>query len=156
MALDHQLRRHRLDGRVDEGAGVASGEEVQARVVGEEELGGVKAGRGRKRAPRCPSRVVGEMRRVAGVAGDRVVPASRPAHGGQHEHPLQLAEGARLVRGRVGERPVRNLVAQGETARPPPEQRFDKREGCELSERLGLGGGLIQAQHIPPPQLAAF
>ena len=56
VALDHQLGRDLLDGRVDERAGVAGREEVHARVVGEEQLGGVKAGRGRERAPGRPRR----------------------------------------------------------------------------------------------------
>ena len=79
VALDHQLGRDLVGGRVDQRAGVTGREEVHPGIVGEEQLGGVEAGRRGKRAPGGPGGVVGEVRRVAGVTGDRVVPARGPA-----------------------------------------------------------------------------
>jgi hypothetical protein len=140
VALDHQLGRDLLDRRVDQGAGVAGGEEPDAAVVGEEQLGAVEAGRRREGAPGGGG-VVGDVGGVAGVAGDRVVPAGGPAHGGQHQQPLQLIQGHRLVPGPVGQGAVGDLTAQGEAARSAAEQRLHQREGSQLAQRLGLGRG---------------
>jgi hypothetical protein len=70
VALDHQLGGHTLGGRIDECARVAGGEEVNARVVGEEEFGGVKSGRRGERASSRPAGVVRGVRRIARVTGD--------------------------------------------------------------------------------------
>jgi len=52
VAPGHQLGRHLLGGRVHQRAGVAGREQVHARVVGDEQFGGVEPGRRRERAPR--------------------------------------------------------------------------------------------------------
>jgi hypothetical protein len=55
VAFDHQLGGDLLGGRVDQRAGVAGGEEPDAGVVGEEQLGGVEAGRRGEGAPGGPA-----------------------------------------------------------------------------------------------------
>src|SRR3954452_3893626 len=112
------------------------GEEVRAGVIGEEQFGGVEAGRGGEGAPGRRARVVGGVGRVAGVPGDRVVPAGRPAHGAEHQHPLELGERYRFVPGPVGERAVGYLIAERETPGPSSEQRLDQREGGQVLQRV--------------------
>jgi hypothetical protein len=141
VALDHQLGRDLLDRRVDQGAGVAGGEEPDAGVVGEEQLGGVEPGRRGEGPPGRGGGVVGDLGGVAGVAGDRIMPAGGPAHRAQHQQPLQLIQGHRLVPGPVGQGAVGELIAQGEAARPAAEQRLHQREGSQLAQRLGAARG---------------
>ena len=138
MALDHQRGGHGLGGRVDERAGVASREEVDARVIGEEELRGVKAGGRRERAPGGAPRVVRRVRCVVRVPGDRVVPAGRPTHRAEHEHPLELRERQRFPAGAVRKGTVRQLVTQGETPRPATKKGIHEWERAERVKSLAL------------------
>jgi hypothetical protein len=136
VALDHELGRDLLDGGIDQRAGVPGREEVHARVVGEEELGRVEAGRGREGAPGGRAGVVGGVWRVVGVPGDGVVPSGGPAHGAEHQHPLELGEPLRLVAGPVGERAVRDLVAYREPPGAAPEQGLHERKGGQVLQGI--------------------
>ena len=49
------------------------------------------------------------------------------------------SSGTRLVAGPVGERSVRDLVAQGEPAGAAPEQRLHEREGGQVFQGTGAG-----------------
>ena len=80
---------------------VATRQEVGTRVVGEEELGGVKPGRGRECSARCGARVVRQRRRVSGVVADPEVPAGHSGDSGEHDRALGVAE--RLNRFATGE-----------------------------------------------------
>jgi hypothetical protein len=141
VALGHHL----LGGRINECAGIAGREHVHARVVGEEQFGGVETGCGGERPPGCRPRVRG----VAGMAGDGEMPAGCSAHGAEDEHPLELAERNRLAGGPVGQRPVRDLAAQRKPPRTAPEQRLHQRKFREFPQRADLGTDLLNA-HLAP------
>ena len=132
VALGHQFGRHLTGGGVNERAGVPGREEVHPRVVGEEELGGVEAGRGGKRAPRRRTGIIRQMWRITGVPGDREVPAGRSAHRAEQEHPLKLAQRNRVVPGPVGKRPIRDLITEGEAPRAAAEQRLHQRKSAKF------------------------
>ncbi len=116
VAFDHQLRGDLFGGRVDECAGVTGREEVDPRVVGEEQFGGVESGGGGEGAPGGPAGVVGHVWCVVGVAGDRVVPARGSAHRAEHEHPFEFCEWNGFVSGAVCEGAVGDFVPQGEAS----------------------------------------
>jgi hypothetical protein len=112
------------------------GREAHAGVVGEEELGGVEAGRGREGPAGGRAGVVRGVRRVVGVPGDGVVPPGGPAHGAQHQDPLELGQRLRVLTGPVGQRAVRDLVTQREPPRAAPEQGLREREGGQILQRV--------------------
>ncbi len=131
-------------GRVDQRAGVAGGEVVEPAVVGEEELAGVEPGGRGHRAAGRRAVVVREMRGVAGVPGDPVVPAGGACHGGQDEQRLELAQRHVLVlpsgrrAGRRGcSRPSGSGASGGRRARPGAGSRA---RPASASSSLGSDG----------------
>ena len=135
--------RDLLVGRIDQRARVAGGEVVEPGVVGVEELAGVEPGRRGHRAPGRGAVVVGEVRGVAGVAGDAVVPAGGARHRGQDEQRLELAQRHVRVGRAVGQRAVGDAAAHREAARAAAVEGVQERELGETGERLvelGVGG----------------
>ena len=130
---------------------VAGGEEIDAVVVGEEDLAGVEPGGRGEGAPARRCGVVGHMRCVARVAGDRVVPAGIPRRRRQHHHLLKLAERHRRVARGVGKRPVGQGRTEGKASRPPPEESRYQRKLQRVIVATGQGRRPGLGQHGVPP-----
>ena len=133
VPLQHPLQREWLDRRVDQGTGVAGGKEIGAALVGEEELRSVEAGCGGKGTAGSRPSIIGEIRRVALVAHDGIVPAGGTAHRGEHQQPLELRQRQRSVSGAIGEHSIRDLTTEREAARATSE---DGVQEGELSQVL--------------------
>ena len=130
-----------------DGRHVPRRQEVDAGVVGEEELRGVEARRGRKAAAARGGGVVRQLRRISGMVREELGPAGVARDGGEQQHLLQRVERlGRLARGE-GERPVGDRGALGEAARAAAVDRLDQREGRCLDEAAGRGG--IGVEHDP-------
>jgi hypothetical protein len=140
---------------LDEGGGIAGLEEVDALVVGEEDLAGVEARRRREGAAPRGSGVVREVGSVAGVAHDHVVPARVAGRSCKDQHLLQLSKRHRVMLGGERQRTVGERGAKREPAGPSAVERLDQRELKDVLQARRMCSGL-HALSTPFPEWSSY